>query len=39
MCQTILEKIFKYTQKEKINCTQETVNCATSRIKASVQEK
>jgi len=38
MCQTISEKIFKYTQKETINCTQEIVNCVTSRIKISVQE-
>jgi len=39
MCQTVSKKIFKYTQKETINCTRETVNCATRRIKTSVQEK
>jgi len=39
MCQTVSEKIFKYTQKETINCTRETFNCATSRIKTSIQEK
>jgi len=38
MCQTVTEKIFEYTLKETINCTRETVNCATSRIKTSVQE-
>jgi len=39
MCQTVSEKILKYTQKEIINYTREIVNCATSTIKTSVQEK